>query len=163
MPHDQPLRPAKLISKQKMPKDDDSGDHDHPGDLNSLFAQVNDLPADDPLRQPAAAVTTNSSAVRAEDMDSDLEAASSPTQPIAPTKMTAALATASQPITQTVTAGASVTVPNFSGESMRKAVETASRLGLGVQVLGSGVVHEQAPVAGTHVPPGTEIVLRFAR
>ena len=165
VPHDQPLRPAKLIAKQKMPKDDDSGDHDHPGDLNSLFAQVNDLPADDPLRQPAPAVTASSSAVSAEDMDADadIDATNSATQPIAPIRTTAALATASQPITQTVTAGASVAVPNFAGESMRKAVVTATRLGLGVQVLGSGVVHEQAPVAGTHVPPGTEVVLRFAR
>jgi cell division protein FtsI (penicillin-binding protein 3) len=46
---------------------------------------------------------------------------------------------------------------------MRKAVETAASLGLGVQVFGSGAVQEQAPVAGTQVPPGTEIVLRFSR
>jgi cell division protein FtsI (penicillin-binding protein 3) len=32
-----------------------------------------------------------------------------------------------------------------------------------VQTLGSGLAREQAPAAGTMVPVGTEIVVRFAR
>ena len=58
---------------------------------------------------------------------------------------------------------AKVTVPSFVGQSMRQAVQTAARLGLGVQVLGSGVDRAQAPAAGTQVAPGTEVVLRFSR
>ena len=69
-----------------------------------------------------------------------------------------------QPMNPVATHGAAkVTVPNFSGQSMRQAVQTATQLGLGVQVLGSGVDRAQAPAAGTQVAPGTEIVLRFAR
>jgi cell division protein FtsI (penicillin-binding protein 3) len=42
-------------------------------------------------------------------------------------------------------------------------VQDAGRLGLRVQMLGSGMAREQAPVAGTMVPVGTEVVVRFAR
>jgi cell division protein FtsI (penicillin-binding protein 3) len=34
---------------------------------------------------------------------------------------------------------------------------------LRVQTMGSGLAQEQAPVAGTMVPVGTEIVVRFVR
>jgi cell division protein FtsI (penicillin-binding protein 3) len=37
----------------------------------------------------------------------------------------------------------------------------ASAAGLGVQVLGSGLARDQAPAAGTLVPAGTAIVVRF--
>ncbi len=172
VPHDQPLRPEKLMAQQKIPRGDDSADNEHPEDLNSLFAQVNDLPADDPLRQPAPTSTSENAATSTEDSGTDQndgvtgsgdasDIEKSATLPSTPHKATTP-ATATHDSALTVTAGASVTVPNFSGDSMRKAVETATRLGLGVQVLGSGVEHEQAPVAGTHVPPGTEVILRFS-
>jgi cell division protein FtsI (penicillin-binding protein 3) len=43
------------------------------------------------------------------------------------------------------------------------AVENADRLGLRVEPLGSGLARDQAPAAGTVVPVGTEVVVRFAR
>jgi cell division protein FtsI (penicillin-binding protein 3) len=45
---------------------------------------------------------------------------------------------------------------------MRKVVEQAGSVGLGVQILGSGIARNQAPAAGTMVPIGTEIVVRFS-
>jgi cell division protein FtsI (penicillin-binding protein 3) len=42
-------------------------------------------------------------------------------------------------------------------------VETAATLGLRVEPVGSGLAREQAPVAGTMVPLGTEVVVRFSR
>jgi cell division protein FtsI (penicillin-binding protein 3) len=56
-----------------------------------------------------------------------------------------------------------VAVPRFIGDSVRKAIEQAGSAGLSVQVLGNGVAAQQAPAAGTMVPVGTEIVVRFAR
>ena len=41
-------------------------------------------------------------------------------------------------------------------------IEEAGGAGLGVKVLGSGIARGQAPAAGTMVPAGTEIVVRFA-
>jgi cell division protein FtsI (penicillin-binding protein 3) len=44
---------------------------------------------------------------------------------------------------------------------LREVVVAASGAGLGLQVVGSGIAREQAPAAGTMVPAGTEIVVRF--
>jgi cell division protein FtsI (penicillin-binding protein 3) len=62
-----------------------------------------------------------------------------------------------------IDAGKRVSVPEFHGADLRSVVEHAGNLGLRVQTLGSGLALEQAPAAGTMVPVGTEIVVRFAR
>jgi cell division protein FtsI (penicillin-binding protein 3) len=62
-----------------------------------------------------------------------------------------------------VDAGKRVAVPEFRGSALRSVVENATNLGLRVETLGSGVARDQMPAAGTMVPPGTEIVVRFAR
>jgi cell division protein FtsI (penicillin-binding protein 3) len=62
-----------------------------------------------------------------------------------------------------VDGGKRVSVPDFKGASLREVVEQSGRLGLRVQMLGSGLAQEQVPVSGTMVPLGTEIVVRFAR
>ena len=62
-----------------------------------------------------------------------------------------------------IDAGKRVAVPDFHGNDLRTVVEKAGSLGLRVQTLGSGLAQNQAPVAGTMVPLGTEIVVRFAR
>ena len=56
-----------------------------------------------------------------------------------------------------------VAVPSFAGASVRQVVERAGTAGLAVQLLGNGLARQQAPAAGTMVPMGTEIVVRFAR
>ncbi len=62
-----------------------------------------------------------------------------------------------------VDAGRRVAVPSFTGTALRTVVETAAGLGLRVELVGSGVAREQAPAAGTMVPLGTEVVVRFTR
>jgi cell division protein FtsI (penicillin-binding protein 3) len=62
-----------------------------------------------------------------------------------------------------VDAGQRVAVPSFTGNALRTAVETAEGLGLRVAPVGSGVAREQMPAAGTMVPVGTEVVVRFER
>jgi cell division protein FtsI (penicillin-binding protein 3) len=56
-----------------------------------------------------------------------------------------------------------VQVPAFEGLSLRMVVEKADALGLRVQPTGSGLAREQAPAAGSSVPAGTEVVVRFSR
>jgi cell division protein FtsI (penicillin-binding protein 3) len=56
-----------------------------------------------------------------------------------------------------------IAVPSFLGQPVRRAVESAGTLGLSLQILGSGIAREQVPAAGTMVPPGTGIVVRFRR
>jgi cell division protein FtsI (penicillin-binding protein 3) len=62
-----------------------------------------------------------------------------------------------------VDAGQRVPVPSFAGNALRSVVETAAGLGLRIEPVGSGTAREQAPAAGTMVPLGTEVVVRFAR
>ena len=62
-----------------------------------------------------------------------------------------------------VNAGLRVPVPSFEGAALRTVVEGADAVGLRVQAVGSGLAREQAPAAGTMVPAGTEIVVRFTR
>ena len=47
--------------------------------------------------------------------------------------------------------------------ALRTVVEQAGAVGLRVQPVGSGLAREQAPAAGTMVPAGTEVVVRFSR
>jgi cell division protein FtsI (penicillin-binding protein 3) len=191
VPRDQPLKTAKQmeLAKADVPHEDVSDAPD--ADLTAMFDEVNNLPADDPLRQPAAAaaMAANQSADREYD-------AAVPTPKTGlnalPDKVMAAFhangnttsvmpdaaATANQrveapvirPAVQArgngavvVDAGKRVAVPQFQGAGLRQVVQDAGRLGLRVQTLGSGLAKEQAPVAGTMVPVGTEIVVRFVR
>ena len=56
-----------------------------------------------------------------------------------------------------------IVVPSFVGESVRHAIETAEESGLEVDAVGSGVALDQTPVAGSHVPAGAHITVRFGR
>jgi cell division protein FtsI (penicillin-binding protein 3) len=56
-----------------------------------------------------------------------------------------------------------VAVPAFQGDGLRTVVQQANAAGLSVQPVGSGLAREQVPAAGTMVPVGTEIVVRFTR
>jgi cell division protein FtsI (penicillin-binding protein 3) len=62
-----------------------------------------------------------------------------------------------------VNAGLRVPVPSFEGAALRSVVEKADAVGLRVQAVGSGLAREQVPAAGTMVPAGTEVVVRFTR
>ncbi len=190
VPHDQPVKTPKqlLAATTAAPKDGfDDAPPEETGDLNAMFAQANELPADDPLRiamnagQPAPAdipANAQPAAPAAPDKKSTGIAA------LLPAKMVAAFKTGDAepetpapapvaPVFQQVTppssnavvmnAGRPVAVPSFTGESLRQVVESASSAGLRVQTVGSGLAREQAPAAGTTVPAGTEIVVRFTR
>ena len=167
------------------------------GDLNAMFEEVNSLPPDDPLRQPAtaAAMAANVQADIAAQQAAEAQLATKQNTPRGlaslPEKVLAAfhangnttsvIADTAVPATinmepprirppvqsengaVVVDAGKRVPVPDFKGNALRSVVESAGRLGLHVQTMGSGLAQEQAPAAGTMVPLGTEIVVRFAR
>jgi cell division protein FtsI (penicillin-binding protein 3) len=176
VPHDQEMTPQTMLAKNQPPVAEDDNPEESNGDLNSLFATVNDLPADDPLRAPqqtpgqAAPVAKDavqqaqmipapsSEAVTALPEKSALEKPAPP--------MPVAVAQQGPPSIKgpvVVDAGKRVAVPSFVGLPVRSVIEHAEAMGLGVQVLGSGIAREQVPAAGTMVPLGTEIVVRFTR
>jgi cell division protein FtsI (penicillin-binding protein 3) len=192
VPHDMPIKPAKLIAEQKkVAHDDVDGDHEQVGDLDAMFAEVNHLPKDDPLRAPPAkspATTADADEARAylqsaSDTPSSMSAQSQGTEPASEenpspprnlhtdeallprsknsvTEISPPPTATSEPAV-TLGSGAPVTMPGFIGKSMRDVVVTAANLGLNVRVYGSGVASEQAPAAGTKVPAGTTVVVRF--
>jgi cell division protein FtsI (penicillin-binding protein 3) len=157
--------------------------------LNEMFADINNLPADDPLR---AAQNTNAPATSEADdrmasaMRKGNEATDKTSSPLsAPSRMLASLhsgsaedasdpnvaaaphVTAAVQVRQdggvVVDATHRVAVPSFQGSSLRSVVEKADSLGLRVQPVGSGLAKDQAPAPGTMVPVGTEVVVKFAR
>jgi cell division protein FtsI (penicillin-binding protein 3) len=56
-----------------------------------------------------------------------------------------------------------IVVPSFLGKPLRSVVESAENSGLEVDAIGSGVATEQSPAAGSHVPAGAHVAVRFGR
>jgi cell division protein FtsI (penicillin-binding protein 3) len=191
--HDQPLKTQQqMLAVQNTVEPDDVPDQ-HIGDLNAMYDEANSLPADDPLRQPqnAAAMEENRTADDAFEKAQKLKPQPNGLGAL-PDKVVAAFhkngnttsvvpdaaatenerlaAPAIRPPVQVrgngavvIDAGKRVAVPDFRGNNLRTVVEKAGNLGLRVQTLGSGLAQDQAPAAGTMVPVGTEIVVRFTR
>jgi cell division protein FtsI (penicillin-binding protein 3) len=198
VPHDQPLKTQKELlaaaAPESMPDDSPS---ENTADLTAMFDEINNLPADDPLRtstssaaNPAAGQTAAVAqrgpspappaagrASRLLDLlparvvaafqesggtSSAMPDSSSTSAPLrAPPVVPQAQARGNGAVV--VDAGQRVAVPLFAGVALRKVIETSAGLGLRVEPVGSGIARDQAPAAGTLVPVGTEVVVRFAR
>jgi len=199
VPHDQPLKTkAEQMQLAKNVEPDDSLS-DNGANLDQMFADINNLPADDPLRAPANGVSAadekplaaKAEAPAANKTAENIASKGSRILNLLPQNVLAtfrandgagtgsfgaqgssAALSAPQivPAVQTrgdggvvVDASRRVAVPSFEGASLRTVVERADNAGLRVQPVGSGLAKEQAPAAGTMVPAGTEVVVRFAR
>jgi cell division protein FtsI (penicillin-binding protein 3) len=193
VPHDQPLKTKQQMQQiAASAQPDDVPDEN--ADLTAMFDDINSLPADDPLRQPATAAAMQQNEIADERAASASASAPPPKRGLLglPNKVLSAFhangdttsiipdanSADTQPITPphidpavqprgngavVVDAGKRITVPEFRGSALRSVVESATNLGLRVETLGSGLARDQMPAAGTLVPPGTEIVVRFAR
>ncbi len=69
----------------------------------------------------------------------------------------------SQPpaVTVAVDEGGDLQVPDFSGKTMRDAIEACLRLGLEPVLVGSGLATNQTPAAGARVRRGAKITVQF--
>jgi beta-lactam-binding protein with PASTA domain len=54
-----------------------------------------------------------------------------------------------------------VTIPDFSGKTMRDVTEMCIRLGLDPVLVGSSLATEQLPAAGSQVRRGTRVTVQF--
>lgn len=75
------------------------------------------------------------------------------------------LPAAPSPATGTIvldTAGG-VLVPDFSGKPLRAALEQAENIGIELEISGSGVAETQSPPAGSRIPHGGHVSVRFGR
>jgi cell division protein FtsI (penicillin-binding protein 3) len=166
VPHDIELRPAQKPSAKAAIVAEDDGP-EHTGDINALFAAVNDLPSDDPLRDKPAdtsapsqlAAQIASPAEKKKGKSPGLQAAHTPPPGALLGKAPSQQASASVILTD----AKKLQVPSLVGLPVRKVIEMTASAGLELQITGNGTVREQAPAPGTMVAPGTQIVVRCAR
>ena len=173
VPHDEPLKSVPELAKEAAEAPKEGLQEESVGDLQTLFAEVNDLPADDPLRHPAAPEGAETSAGKAAaagtpaamTLTESAKTGKAP-EPAADSRA-AETPHAAAPLagnrSVVLASGHDVPVPDLSGATVRAATEKAGEAGLGLEVIGSGLARAQAPAAGTKVPAGTAIVVRFAR
>jgi cell division protein FtsI (penicillin-binding protein 3) len=188
VPHDQPLKPAKkdASTAPRMELASTETPNEDPGDLNALYEELNALPADDPLKQKNDAAVATATAKAApvqtsapdkksvfaalpdkimkafrEHGGSSLMTDEAENKPL-PKTPPQAQSTSRSDGAVVVDASAKVAVPVLDG-GLRSVIQKASAAGLRVQPVGSGLAREQVPAAGTMVPVGTEVVVRFTR
>jgi cell division protein FtsI (penicillin-binding protein 3) len=181
VPHDQDLKPQNLVAKNTKPVEE-APPQEEAADLESLFAEANHLPADDPLSSSVAASDAQAQVAQDSTPSEPAQAASAAPRegstdalpipranvqtvtapPPAQARLIPAAASAPAQNGSVTIANQRVAVPSFAGKSLREVVVQASAAGLSVQVLGSGLARDQVPAAGTPVPVGTAIVVRFA-
>jgi cell division protein FtsI (penicillin-binding protein 3) len=172
VPHDQPLKTTQQMAAIENAHVEDDEPAQSTADLESLFDAVNDLPADDPLRAQVDSAAQLPDSKAQEEAGPNSTEGSESAKPVAPSGAPAAkpAQSASPPPLPTkpkqdvvVAPGKRVAVPSLIGQPVRSVIERAGGVGLGVQVIGSGIARQQVPAAGTMVPPGTQIVVRFGR
>jgi len=162
VPHDIDIHAIRPTSKTLSAKDEEP-QQEETGDANALIAALNDLPADDPLREsinnartaaagPSSKTTANKQA----------EKADKPAPKVAPEAPKADSAPTPQLVSVALPANM-VKVPSLIGLPVRQVVEQAALAGLNLQVTGRGLVRSQEPAAGSAVQPGTQIVVHCAR
>ncbi|WP_433973858.1 penicillin-binding transpeptidase domain-containing protein [Tunturiibacter lichenicola] len=191
VPHDQPLKTKKELQITQKEVVDDSP-ADSTADLNAMFDDVNSLPADDPLRTPANAAAAEVAAdenpivapttkvagktsgivsllpakvlasFHADGGTSSTLGDEGASARLVPAKVVPAVSVKDKG-SVVVDAGLRIPVPSFEGMGLRGVVERADTVGLRVQAVGSGLACEQVPAAGTMVPAGTEVIVRFNR
>jgi len=186
VPHDIEVKSAPEMAKSMA----GPGPEEHAPDLDEnmqdLFAEVNNLPADDPLRAPKEVEAqpmlvasngtaphlipaVNSGAPASTPSPLNSQPSQTPQKDISPLPPPAVPLSEIKPVTPNkdgavvVNSTQRVAVPSFVGQPVRRVVEEAGISGLAVEVLGNGLAREQAPAAGTLVPAGTEVVVRFTR
>jgi cell division protein FtsI (penicillin-binding protein 3) len=86
-----------------------------------------------------------------------------PTQPEAMLQKTAFETNNQSRGTVVLDVAGGVLVPDFHGKSLRVALEEAESAGLELEVNGSGVGQDQSPTAGSRIPPGGHVSVRFGR
>ncbi|MDR3739346.1 MAG: penicillin-binding protein [Terracidiphilus sp.] len=163
VPHDIEVKPAQTV-KRAAPVAEDGGSAE---DVNALFAAVNDLPEDDPLRTPAQPQSGATNAVTPAVASAVPAKNPAKAAAVAPQKGAAKMTvTESAPPAQktsaqvTISDGKKLVVPSLVGLPVRKVIEAANAAGLDVEIVGSGTVREQAPAPGTKVATGTRIVVK---
>ena len=103
-------------------------------------------------------------------LPSDRETLGAATTPVHTASFSAQAAAPAQPqpaklASNTVVLGDGplVSIPDFSGWATRRVALECEKLGLDLNLVGTGLAVEQNPAAGDRVPSGTRVWVRMAR
>ena len=175
VPHDIEVHAPRVKSQaDALVAEDDA--HAQGEDINTLFAAINDLPSDDPLRAgsdqagsagQAATQPAQQSQAQATGLAADAKASQGGAQAVSaaaqPSPQPAKAFEQKTSLAVMVPDARQLRVPTLVGLPLRKVIEQAAAAGLEVRIAGNGTVREQAPAAGTMVASGTQIVVRCGR
>jgi cell division protein FtsI (penicillin-binding protein 3) len=186
VPHDIDVKSAPEMAKALAGPGPVEHESENDESVEELFAEVNNLPADDPLRAtPQSNAQSASDALQAPSamlpapdpktlisVPEGVSAAPQSAGNVTPADDRAPANQASAVIYHRPTGSTGevvvdstqrVAVPSFLGQPLRHVIEEAGTTGLVVNVVGNGLAREQAPAPGTMVPAGTSVVVRFSR
>lgn len=165
VPHDVPISSKhQLLLAQAKVKDKDLDEEtpDHPGEPLET-AEVNTSasePAKPPTERPrltGAGANVVPAAMR-ESLPAATPSQDSSAKPVAPAPQLPVKGTVVLDVEQ-----GGIEVPDFTGKTVRGAVESAQDIGLELDAVGSGVARQQTPAAGSHVPAGSRVTVQFGR
>jgi cell division protein FtsI (penicillin-binding protein 3) len=117
-----------------------------------------------PESQPVA--TANASRLTIpppEHAEVEVASASVASLPVAQAPVTSTPPKLSAQGTVVLDAEGGILVPSFIGRRLREVVEAAQQAGVEIDVTGTGIAREQAPPAGSRIPAGTRVAVRFSR
>ena len=172
--HDIPLQPPSKTAKPEKEIPEDTSVEDSTTDIDALYDAANHLPSDDPQSPQADDASSGVSTASAETKpaakaDAQPATKTPASQPATPASSQTApqgeakAASGKQDSSVTISNEKPVSVPSFTGLSVRQVIEKAAEAGLEVEIVGDGTVRQQAPAPGTSVPPGTHVVVRCTR
>jgi cell division protein FtsI/penicillin-binding protein 2 len=174
-PHDVelPLSRQVLIAERKVKEQDiEEGSPDRLGDLEAAEVGSSDLGSAQSDPQPVVSSAKPAPDVAAKVVVPAALRQPEPTPPISNDLQTDAPHEKTQPrpgylpsngeVVLDVEQGG-VLVPSFLGKSVRSAIEIAQENGLDLDAIGSGLAREQSPLPGSHVPSGSQVMVKFGR
>jgi cell division protein FtsI (penicillin-binding protein 3) len=166
VPHDTDLQPVKTPSTKENPVKEDEASSDA-GEINALYAAVNDLPSDDPLRAapspPAPASAAATPAANDAGSHPNVKSGGPPPATASSNTQSAATGPSPNPNSVVIADGGQIRVPSLVGLTVRQVIEQAGNAGLEVEIVGNGTARAQAPAPGAMVRPGTKLVVRCER
>jgi cell division protein FtsI (penicillin-binding protein 3) len=166
VPHDVELPVSRqLLMAERKVKEQDlaEGSPDHLGD--ELDVADTSASGSAPATPSMAAPEPEAGVIPAAMRERDPEPAP-PSQPATESKADTPTAPTRLPTSGTIVLDVEqggIVVPSFAGKSVRAVVEMAEQSGLDVDAVGSGRALEQVPVAGSHVPAGSTVTVKFGR
>jgi cell division protein FtsI (penicillin-binding protein 3) len=153
VPHDREVEDPKRFLLRAKVNDSDvaEGSPEHVQEAGQISQPEPEQNFPSQAAQASAIKASLSAPVHPAKQDSPVAKASIPAVPSKPS---------SGPATDAV---GGIPVPDFSGKSLRSAMEVADQQGIELEVSGSGIAQFQSPPAGAHIPHGGLVTIRFGR